>query len=80
MKTKLFLAICIAVLTISSAEAFEWQKYVFMLATPKLIPLYKLLDQFIMAFFKPIMSTVFYEWSSPLICSQLMPILFGMVG
>ena len=71
MKTKLFLAICIASLTISSVQADlqTYLDYVFMLASPSLIPTYSLLDSLIMTFFKPIIWTVFYNWSSPLICA-----------
>jgi hypothetical protein len=44
MKISTFVLLCLAALSVPTVQAFDWQKYVFYLATPKLIPTYKLLD------------------------------------
>jgi hypothetical protein len=54
MKIATFVILCFAALCVPEVTAFDWQTYLFKLATPKLIPTYKLIDQLVMKLLMPI--------------------------
>ena len=56
MKIATFVILCFAALFVPevSAALIDWQKHLFKLANPKLIPTYKLIDQLLMKLLMPI--------------------------
>jgi len=79
MKIATFVFLCLAALCVPTVSAFDWQKYVFYLATPKMIPTYKLIDQLAMWLLTPV-SKYFFTAFSPLVCAQFIPTLLSLVG
>ena len=79
MKIATFVLLCLAALCVPTVSAFDWQKYLFALATPKMIPTYKLIDILVMKLLMPI-SKSFFTAFSPLVCAQLIPTLLELVG
>jgi hypothetical protein len=67
MKIATFVLLCFAALLVSDVSA-DWQSYVFKLASPKLIPTYKLIDKLMMKLLMPI-SKQFFDAFSPLVCA-----------
>jgi hypothetical protein len=78
MKITTFVLLCLAALLVSDVSAFDWQSYLFKLASPKLIPTYKLIDQLVMKLLMPI-SKQFFNAFSPLVCAQVIPMLLEVV-
>jgi len=78
MKIITFVFLCLAALCVPTVTAFDWQKYLFALATPKLIPTYKLIDQTLMWLLIPISKKIFTALS-PLVCAQVIPMMLEML-
>jgi hypothetical protein len=79
MKITTFVLLCLAAFLVPDVAALDWQSYVFKLASPKLIPTYKLIDQLVMKLLMPI-SKQFFDAFSPLVCAQVIPMLLEVVG
>jgi hypothetical protein len=79
MKITTFVLLCLVALLVPDVSAaFDWQSYLFKLASPKLIPTYKLIDQLVMKLLMPI-SKQFFNAFSPLVCAQVIPMLLEVV-
>jgi len=58
----------------------DWTSILFAFASPSMIPTYKLIDELMMKFLQPTVWFAFYSWASPLVCAQLIPLIFTTVG